>query len=117
LKIALPIRRAVISMEITGVGASATASRGMIAGVLETEELVEPIEDAAAALVPELCNSTTTDAILDQVRQASDIMLDGTNGNPATTCNAISVGFGFDARPVKLGGVAPAGQPTPDPCP
>jgi hypothetical protein len=117
MNIALPIRRAVITMEITGVGASATASKGMIAGVLETEQLTDAIEDAAGAVSPSLCGSATTAAILDQVRQASDIMLDGTNGNPATTCNAISVGFGFDARPVKLGSVAPAEQPKPDPCP
>ena len=43
-------------------------------------------------------------------------MADGTNGDPTKTCNAISIGLGFNAKAVKLGAVAPPAQPKPDPC-
>lgn len=63
----------------------------------------------------ELCSGSTVEAIKESVRQASDIMKDGTQ-DPNVECDGISVGLGFEATRIVVGSVAPAPQPTPDPC-
>jgi hypothetical protein len=51
------------------------------------------------------------------VRQAADIMLDGTNGDPTQKCNGISFGIGFEAEAVERSGVAAPRAPNPSGCP
>lgn len=104
----LPITGAVVTMRVQGTGVSASAVEGTIAGVLDTEAFIKEFERVAILLVPSLCNSSTLDAFANQIRNASDIMLDGTNGNPGKHCNGISIGIGFDGFGVKLGAVAAA---------
>jgi len=44
------------------------------------------------------------DAVAQNVRAVSDIMRDGTQ-DPTQTCDGISLGMGFTAKPVQLGTV------------
>ena len=91
------------------------ATLGHIGGVLDTEELIAEFTKTAGTFDPALCQGQTIEAIANQIRQASDILLDGTQ-DPLQTCNGISIGIGFKMRNAGLAGV---GQPTPpvdDPC-
>jgi hypothetical protein len=107
---------AVITMDVSGSGSEATAVNGIIAGVLEQEQLVEEFRRALGAFNPALCSGVLADTLLANVRRASDIMLDGTNGDASQTCNAVSVGLGFEASAANLGEVAPEQPPRVDPC-
>jgi hypothetical protein len=88
----------------------------VIAGAIETEQFVNELQKVAGSFDLSLCSGSTFDSIAAQIRQASDIMSDGTNGDPAKTCNAISIGIGFDASAVALGVVAAPTPPPIDPC-
>ncbi|MEZ4223091.1 MAG: hypothetical protein R3B13_19265 [Polyangiaceae bacterium] len=112
----LPISRVLITMNVHGPGAAAT--QGMIVGVIQTEALVAEFEKVAGTLTAgQLCpGNPTLEGALVSVRQASDIMADGSNGDPNQTCDAISVAIGFETGPVQLGGLAPPVAPPPDPC-
>jgi hypothetical protein len=112
----LTIQKAVVTMQISGVGSTATGQNGVIAGILDTEELILEFKKIAGGFDPSLCSSNTFESIAMQIRQASDIMKDGSNGDPSKTCDAISIGLGFSAQAVVLGGVAPPNPPPPDPC-
>lgn len=87
-----------------------SAINGQLGGVLDTEELAQALREWAGAIEPELCEGTTIESVLEQVRQASDILLDGTQ-DPGATCNAISIGLGFTMARVGLGSIAPATPP------
>ncbi|MEQ9318685.1 MAG: hypothetical protein RIF41_05975, partial [Polyangiaceae bacterium] len=89
---------------------------GMIAGVLDTEEHITVLQQIAGTFDPALCSGTTFDSLAAQIRQASDILSDGTQ-DPTQTCNGISIGIGFTATAVQLSGITPAPTPPPDPCP
>jgi hypothetical protein len=89
---------------------------GTIAGVLYTEEIVDAARTCAGQMDTSLCNSAFN-GFADQLRQAQDILQDGTNAQ-GVPCDAISIGVGFTARlvanPTK---VVPDPQPLPDACP
>jgi len=89
---------------------------GQISGVLGTEEFVNTVKQLAGTFDPSLCSGSALMAIESQIRQASDIMVDGTQ-DPNQTCNGISIGLGFTAKQIKLGGVGPASPPPATPCP
>lgn len=112
----LPLENPVLTVQISGVGPSAKGHSGVIAGVLPTEALIAELKKMGGYFDTSLCSSQTFDSIAVQFRQSSDIMADGTNGDPNQMCNAISIGIGFDASAVQLGSVAPALPPPPDPC-
>ncbi len=89
------------------------ATHGTLAGILATADLLAEAEDQALRLDPTLCAGTTTvDAILAQLGQASDILVDGTQ-DPALPCDGISIGLGFTAKRVTLGPVAAPAAPLP----
>ena len=94
-----------------------TAAGGTVSGVLSTTELLATLGDAAGWISQSLCNGSAFDSIAQQISQAQDILLDGTNaaGQP---CDAISIGLGFDG--VQIGPVDtvsfPEGQ-LPNICP
>lgn len=113
--VALDIQNAYVTLDLASGNASGT--NGTIAGVLDTEQLVSQISKVAAAFDTSFCdpNSPTLVSILDQLRQASDILKDGTQ-DPAKECDGISIGLGFNTAAVKLGPVAKPGDPPPDPC-
>lgn len=110
----LDIVKAVITMNLSPDRKSATG--GIIAGVINTDSLVSELRKIAGSFDKSLCSGSTFDSIAQQIKAASDIMDDGSNGDPSKTCNAISIGLGFDAKAVQLGPVAPAAKPTADPC-
>lgn len=112
----LPITHIRASVAVSGTGATASGTNGVISGILATESLIAELKKAAGQLDATLCDGATFDSIAQQIRAASDIMADGSNGDPSKTCNGISIGLGFEARAVQLGAVAPPEQPKPDPC-
>lgn len=115
-ELTLTITKAQIAMKVAGAGTSASATEGVIGGVIETEPLIQQLKLIAGGFDPSLCASSTFESIAMQIRQASDIMSDGTNGDPNQPCNAISIGLGFNAKGVQLGAVAPPAEPPDDPC-
>jgi len=109
----LPIHGARITMSLSDDNAHATS--GIVSGVIDTEEYITVLAQWAGSFDPSLCPpSATFESIAQQIRQASDILSDGTQ-DPAKTCNGISIGLGFDADLALLGGVFDPIIP-PDPC-
>jgi len=108
------IHRPLLAMTLASDHASATL--GTISGVLDTEEFIEDLKQMAGAISADLCSGTTIESIANQMRQASDIMKDGTPGSPTVECDAVSIGLGFDAGAVQLGTVSAPLPPPPDPC-
>jgi len=82
-----------------------SATQGMIGGVLNTEEFVAEVKKIGILL--NLCDNALFTGLLTQVRQASDIMTDGTQ-DPGQTCDGISMGLGFEMYEAQLGEVGPA---------
>ncbi|NUP06007.1 MAG: hypothetical protein HOW73_08110 [Polyangiaceae bacterium] len=78
---------------------------GQISGVLDTEELVTAVSRYIHTWSPEDCVNFPN--VATAIRQASDIMVDGTQ-DPGETCNGISIGLGFTVKRALLGGVGPA---------
>jgi len=114
LDMTFTIHHVLLAMDLAPDHQSAT--NGTISGVLDTEEFIAELKKFAGAFSPDLCSESTIESIANQMRQTSDIMIDGTAGNPAQPCNAISIGLGFDARQMQLGGFQSAPPPAPDPC-
>jgi hypothetical protein len=85
-----------------------SATSGMLGGVLNTEELVAEVKKVGYLLGA--CGTTLLDNLVTAVRQASDILTDGTQ-DPTKMCDGISVGIGFDMKPAQIGAVGPAGPP------
>jgi len=112
--LSLTIGSALIATE---VGAdNTTATNGTIAGVLGTEQLISELAKVAGSFDPTLCPpSTTFESIAQQIRQASDIMSDGSQDS-TKTCDGISIGLGFDMDAVQLGKVADPSMGSGDPC-
>ncbi|CAN5814498.1 hypothetical protein BH11MYX4_BH11MYX4_14550 [soil metagenome] len=109
----IPIRLAQVTMTLAADGKTATT--GTVSGVIDTEELVTSFAKSAGALSQQLCAGSTLDTIKQTLRQASDILIDGTQ-DPTKDCNAISIGVGFDAVLVAAGPVAGPVAPAKDPC-
>jgi hypothetical protein len=64
-----------------------------------------------------LCDKSPFDAVAGGIRAASDIMKDGTNGDPSQECNGISIGLGFESVAANIGLALPATPPpAPLPC-
>jgi len=111
----IPIHHARFEMKFTpGLDG---AVEGQLGGIIDTEAFVAEIAKAATKFDTSFCdpNSPTMHAILNQIRQASDIMLDGTQ-DPAKACDGISIGLGFTMKAAQLGPVAPPDPPFIDPC-
>jgi hypothetical protein len=91
-------------------------AEGTIAGVINTEEFVNGIGAVAGRFSTDLCQGSTVEGIKSSIRQASDMMADGTQ-DPSKECNGISVGIGFTAKrvgnPTKT---SPPDTVPPDPC-
>lgn len=89
-----------------------SATGGVVGGVLNTEDFVAEVNKVGKLL--NLCGPVLDNLIL-QVRQASDIMTDGTQ-DPTKTCDGITMGLGFNMKQVQLGDVGPE-QPVGATCP
>lgn len=111
--LALTISNAVITGNVSSDHKKITG--GIIAGILNTDQLITELKKVAGAFDPSLCSGATIDSIASQIAQASDILSDGSQ-DPTKSCDGISIGLGFDAALVKLGTIAPEAMPQPDPC-
>jgi hypothetical protein len=111
----LVINKAIITFK-HNAGANELAE-GTIAGVIGTEELISGIEKVAGRINEQLCGGSTLDSIKQTIRQASDILKDGSN-REGVPCDGISIGIGFTAKrvanPTKI---AEDEEVPPDPCP
>jgi hypothetical protein len=90
--------------------------RGMIGGVLDTEEFVKAINALMGSFDPAQCGGANMMAIDTQLRQASDILKDGTQ-SPGSVCDGISIGLGFKAKRVQFGAIGDPLAVPPNPCP
>ena len=113
VQLSLTINRAAIVFDHT---APNDATNGTISGVIGTEALVSGIEKVAGRISTQLCGGSTLDTIKQTIRQASDILQDGSN-RAGVPCDSISIGLGFtgkkigDPKTIAVDAVAP-----PDPC-
>ena len=113
VQLSLTINRAAITFDHT---APNDITNGTISGVIGTEALVSGIEKVAGRISTQLCGGSTLDTIKQTIRQASDILQDGTN-RAGANCDAISIGLGFTGK--RIGDpktVAVDAVPPPDPC-
>ncbi|HEY8077249.1 MAG TPA: hypothetical protein VIF62_24150 [Labilithrix sp.] len=94
--LSLNINKAIVTFDHTGAN---DATNGTIAGVIATDELVNGIKSVAGNISMDLCNGSTLDSIIQTIKQASDILADGTN-TAGVPCSGISVGIGFTAKKV-----------------
>lgn len=73
---------------------------GTIAGVLDVDAFVASAFALGTVVYPPFCSSPTEfDSIAGQIREARDILDDGTNRS-GVPCDAISIGLGFHAKRV-----------------
>ena len=111
--LALSVNHAVITFDHTD---AADAANGTIAGVIDTEQLITGLQSVAGRISASLCGSAFN-GIADQIRQASDIIKDGSN-KAGAQCDGISIGLGFVgkkiANPTKI--ASDDGAVPPDPC-
>lgn len=100
--ITLKLYSAHVTMNLAADHNSATG--GIIGGVLKTEEFITEFDKVGAALG--LCNTPIYMNLVTTMRQASDIMADGSQ-DPTKTCDGISIGLSFNSAQVQLGNVGP----------
>jgi hypothetical protein len=113
-QLSLTINKAIITFK-HNPGAK-SLEEGTIAGVINTEEFVNGISSVAGRFSTDLCQGSTVDGIKASIRQASDMLADGTQ-DPGKTCDGISVGLGFTAKQVgKPTKETVPGDAPPDPC-
>jgi hypothetical protein len=94
VQLSLTINRAAITFDHTSPN---DITNGTISGVIGTEALVSGIEKVAGRISTQLCGGSTLDTIKQTIRQASDILQDGTN-RAGANCDAISIGLGFTGK-------------------
>jgi hypothetical protein len=108
----VPMTHVQLTMLVDANNASAT--QGVLSGILNTNQFVLYLQMIAGSISSSLCNGSAFQSIAQQIEQASDIMIDGTN-QPGVPCNGISLGLGFDAAAVQLGSVVTLPPPA-NPC-
>ncbi len=106
------LTQATITMRVDGTNQSAV--EGTVSGVVNAEDFIVSMKTVAGRITTSLCQGSAFESIAQQIRQASDIRADGTNV-AGFSCDAISVGVGFEAKRVKLG-TAVTPPVSPDPC-
>lgn len=106
ISLKLTVHAAQVQMELDEDRKGAT--KGTISGVLDTEEFVAQVKKIG--WLANMCGDGTFDTIITQIRQASDILVDGTQ-DPAQTCNGISLGVNFEMKEVLIGEVAAPTDP------
>lgn len=112
LPLDLPLSSAVITMTIDS---SRKTAKGMISGVLAVDDFLASFRKVAGLIDASPCSGPTIDSITAQFESGADIMVDGSQ-DPNQQCNGISIGLGFEAALVQLGGVAAPEVLPADPC-
>ena len=93
-ELVLPITHVQVVAPLADAGWSVQG--GVLSGILPTEEAVSAVVTFATAMKPGIDSQTLT-VFEDAVRQASDILVDGTQ-DPTKACDGISIGLGFTAE-------------------
>jgi hypothetical protein len=101
LLLRLPIHDPLITMSLDAGRQHGTT--GTLAGVIPVDALRAEVARIYHAIDP-ACAEKTVSSIAAQVEQAADMRLDG-SADPAQECDAVSIGVGFEAAAVQLGGV------------
>jgi hypothetical protein len=114
----LTLHSAVVTFEALMPGA---VTNGTIAGVVNTQELTAGLQKVAGHISTSLCSGSAFMTIASQILQASDIIVSGStvSNTAGTTCNAISIGIGFNATEIALptsADISPLQPPPPNPC-
>jgi hypothetical protein len=104
-----------LRIHATVAGDNSTATNGVVSGVVATTDFLAAFHQLAGSISQSLCSGSAWMSIAAQLAQASDIMQDGTQDN-TKTCDGISIGLGFEAAAIVLGGVQSDPVP-PNPCP
>jgi hypothetical protein len=99
----VPIRHVQITMTLSADGMTATS--GTISGIMPTDRFTDVARRFAQSLIPEACPASAWNSIGQQIGQAQDIRIDGTE-DPSQPCSGISLGIGFEAVRVQRGPVA-----------
>lgn len=73
--------------------------RGTIAGVVDTQALVESMDALSSRFTPPICPGPALSLIKNAIANSSDILIDGSQ-DPAKPCDGISIGIGFEAKRV-----------------
>ena len=113
-RLVLPIEHAVVTMRLTPDRSAAT--NGVISGILDPAALAAQVPHFAGLGSKKYCTGSVPDSIENEIRQASDILRDGSAGTRAETCTGISIGLGFEARRVELGEPRPEPPAPANPC-
>jgi len=112
--LSLTINKAIISFKHNP--ATKSLDDGTIAGVLNVEEFITGVSSIAGSFSKDLCQGATVEGIKSAIRQAADILADGSQ-DPNKDCDGISVGIGFTAKQVGIPTKTVPEAPAPgDPC-
>lgn len=111
-RVELHLEAAVISVDLAS---DRRSGRGTLAGVVGAEELVSEVRRLVSGISADFCDLDALDPLLDQIREAADILEDGTQ-DASATCDGISVGLDFDVEEVLLGGVGEVAAPYGNEC-
>ncbi len=90
------------------------AANGILAGVLDPEELLAAVEVAFRQELQPCCGLDCGDGEGDEIRGMADMLADGTN-LPGAACSSISFAIGFHAR--RVANPTSAAPPLPPPAP
>jgi hypothetical protein len=109
---------------ITFQPAAGGVTDGTIAGTIVADDLVNQLQSVAGSISSSLCSGSAFNSIAQQIKQASDIVIDGSgtvSNTAGASCNGISIGIGFDATEIAvptaadvLGAQAPGNNPCAD---
>ncbi len=111
----VPLPIVIHDPEVTFDHTTATdAVNGTISGVLDEQEFLTALQAVAGRISLSLCGSAF-DGIAQQIGQAQDILVNGTN-HSGVSCNAISIGIGFNAKLVANPTTVQQIATPPNPC-
>ena len=102
-------------VRITGTIAGTRIRNGVISGVIPFAKMEALFRDNAGRVSASLCAGEAVENVVAQLRQASDILVDGTQ-DPAKACDGISIGLGFEGVGVEIGDTVKPADPLPNPC-
>jgi hypothetical protein len=115
--ITLDIVSAIVTFQPSSPG---HVTNGIIAGVIQTEALISSIQNVLGFIGGgQLCSGNAVTNIENEIRQKSDIVVNGNtiSNDPTATCNGITIGLGFEADEIaQPTTVAPAAAPGANPC-
>jgi len=108
--VVLPLRHVQVAMTVSPDGSE--ISQGTVSAIIPLERLLFVVQALVGQVTTYLCTGSAFNSIVSVVKQAADILLDGSQ-DPSRPCDGISFGMAFDGARVSLGPpvpVAPLGD-------